>query len=54
MDILKMNLEQLKSLGYDQILELQRVQNNINLIQARISELEKEQNGTEDKKDTTK
>jgi len=54
MQIEKMTVTELKALCFDQLGELQRVQNNINLIQARISELEKEQNGTEDKKDTTK
>lgn len=32
-----MTLEHLKSLAYDQLVELQRIQTNINLIQAEIS-----------------
>jgi hypothetical protein len=32
-----MTLEALKSLAYDQILEAQRIQNNLNIIQAEIA-----------------
>jgi hypothetical protein len=45
MDIQKLDIKELKSLAYDQLRELQRVQTNINLIEARIAELEKEQHG---------
>jgi len=45
MDIQKLTITELKALGFDQLRELQRVQTNINLIEARIAELEREQDG---------
>ena len=46
MNIETMKIEELKVLAYDQLKELTRVQQNLQVIEARIIELEKEQNGT--------
>jgi len=51
MDIQQLDITSLKALAYEQIVELQRIQTNINLIQDRIIELEKEQNGIEKTED---
>ena len=42
MDINNLNIEQLKSLAYDQIGELERVQNNLRALNARIATLQSE------------
>jgi len=52
MDIQKLNITELKALAYDQLKELTRVQQNLQIIEARIIELEKEQNGTAQTEDT--
>ena len=51
-DINKLTITELKALAYDQLKELTRVQQNLQVIEARIIELEKEQNGTAQTEDT--
>lgn len=43
MDIEKLSITELESLAYRQLIVLQQTQNNINLIQARIAELQKKE-----------
>jgi len=43
MDIIKMSIEQLKALCYDQIVLFNQAQNNINIIQAEIAKRQKEE-----------
>jgi len=47
MDITKLTIEQLKALGFDQMVLLQQTQNNLNLILAEI-EKRKQATGGED------
>jgi len=42
MDLKTMSLEKIKSLAYDQMVELERVQNNLRIINAEIAEKSKE------------
>lgn len=42
MDLTKLSTQELKALAYDQLVEMQRAQNNINLINAEIAKQEKE------------
>ena len=54
MDISKMTLDQLKALAYDQMVELQKIQMNLKVIQEAIEQkkvINKEQNGTTESKD---
>lgn len=43
MDITKLTLVELKSLAYDILAELERLQNNLRIVQARIVEVSKEE-----------
>lgn len=52
MDLKTQTIEQLKSLAYDQIRELQRIQQNIALIEQELAEREKQTSLT--KEDTKK